>query len=469
MRHFALDTAAVLLLLWICFLAAAEGFSARGLSRPWEKPKKRVSHYSPKKKNSALVRFYVNEQYDSEDREEEEKDSAKAAAAATPHQEHEANSSGDKSFVLQEPEIVSLSSESQAPVTDCEGSSLGSSVSSVALPEEAFLASTVSASSDQRPTIRSSLSDLIAMTRPSNDPGVVLFHLIGIYLVAPKPEVLAAAGFRGFWGLVFSPSMMVTLLALLLTSSTSMLVNDYYDFKLGNDSSKANQPLSSSDRLSLGVVKRFLSYLYAAALVCVTIVPGVPARMAVVSGLMLTFWYTQHLKPRTWLKNAVCASLIALSPLTSGIAAMSLTSSANSAGLGPLLRLVSILFVGILGREITMDINDVADDSLHGVRTVPVRYGRKFASGIGLSCSLTVAGLALAGPLVQTLQSSAPVGSAILKSGLVRRWVLASAGSAAQVWRSLQVFQSGGENPDINHRAVTEGLLTVVLLLASFV
>ena len=348
MRSLPLDSAAVVLLLWICFLAAAEGFSARGLSRPWEKPKKRVSHYSLKKKNSALVRFYANEQYEREDREEEEipKDSAKAAAAATPCEEHEANSHGDYSFVLQEPEIVSLSSESQLLATESDSGSLGSGVSPFTLPAEAFLASGVSPSSDQQPTIRSSLSDLIAMTRPSNDPGVVLFHLIGIYLVAPKPEVLAAAGFKGFWGLVFSPGMMVTLLALLLTSSSSMLVNDYYDFKLGNDSCKSSQPLNDPDRLSLRIVKRFLSYLYSAALVCVTMVPGVPARMAVISGLMLTFWYTQHLKPRTWLKNVVCASLISLSPLTSGIAAMSLTSSTNAAGIAPLLRLVSILFVG---------------------------------------------------------------------------------------------------------------------------
>ena len=115
---------------------------------------------------------------------------------------------------------------------------------------------------------------------------------------------------------------------------------------------------------------------------------------------MLTFWYTQHLKPKTWLKNTVCASLIALSPLASGVAAMAYTQIPPS-GVTPLLRVVSMLFVGILGREMTMDINDVQDDMKHGVRTVPVVYGRKFASTIGLICSLGVAGLALSGPIVE--------------------------------------------------------------------
>jgi len=186
-------------------------------------------------------------------------------------------------------------------------------------------------------------------------------------------------------------------------------------------------------------------------------VPGVPARIAVVSGLMLTFWYTQHLKPRTWLKNAVCASLIALSPLTSGVAAMSLTGITGE--WGPLLRVVLMLFVGILGREITMDINDVQDDSQHGVRTVPVVYGKKIASAIGFVCAIGVAGLAIVSPLTQSLSGKF----------YARRWILAAFGSGAQLRRGWQVFQSEGEDSDIVRKTVEEGLVTVILLLASFV
>lgn len=146
-----------------------------------------------------------------------------------------------------------------------------------------------------RASIRSNLPDLIAMTRPSNIPGVTLFHMLGTYLaVGPSGS---------YWKILFSPSMLVTLMALQLTSATSMLVNDYYDTKLGRDSNKAFQPLLKKGTnipspTMMVVAKRFLSYLYAAALVCGAMVPGIPARLAVVMGLMLTFWYTQHLKVR---------------------------------------------------------------------------------------------------------------------------------------------------------------------------
>jgi 4-hydroxybenzoate polyprenyltransferase len=120
-----------------------------------------------------------------------------------------------------------------------------------------------------------------------------------------------------------------------------------------------------------------------------------------------------------------------------------------------------MLFFGILGREITMDINDVQDDMDHGVRTVPVVYGRKFASTIGLTCSLGVVGLALSGPLLELLGGSTKV--------VLRRLTLAGLGSLVQLRRYWQVFQSEGQDSIKNQRAVEEGLLSVVVLLASFV
>jgi len=303
-----------------------------------------------------------------------------------------------------------------------------------------------------KPTVRSCLPDLWAMTRPANIPAVILFHMLGTYLAVHNTAA-------SYWSILLKPSMMGTMLALLLTSATSMLVNDYYDFKLGNDANKPFRPLNTPSRLPLHVAKRFLSYLYAVALVCVALVPGAPARLTVVMGLMLTFWYTQHLKPRTWLKNAVCASLIALSPLTSGVAAISIVGSGTNVGWLPLLRVVSMLFVGILGREITMDINDVQDDSRHGVRTVPVVYGTKVASAIALTCSAGVTGLALLGPLGKSLAGNLSM----------RQLFLALLGGAAGMRRAWQVFRSEGQDPDIVNKTVEEGLLTVVLLLASFV
>ena len=108
--------------------------------------------------------------------------------------------------------------------------------------------------------------------------------------------------------------MVVVALALLLTSASSMVVNDYYDARSGVDarnmltralaagggvggggSGSASPGLDMDKPLATGaipmsVAKRFLSYLYAALLFCETAVPGVAARMTVIGGAMLTFW-----------------------------------------------------------------------------------------------------------------------------------------------------------------------------------
>lgn len=415
------------------FLAAVEGFSHHGLSRPWDHSNnKRLN--SQNKQGHLLIRYYVNE--DGDDATSDE--TAGSSMNTTARQAETADPAGKKEDFL--------GSSSQAKVSGvmADPTSSDPSVALQPLPHD-YSKQTF------KPTVKSCWRDLFTMTRPYNLPVVVLFHMLGIYLSAEK---------AGFWKLLLAPSMMVTLVALLLTSSTSMLVNDYYDFKLGHDSMKPFQPLNTPSRLPLSVVKRFLSYLYFGALICVTAVPGIPARMAVVMGLMLTFWYTQHIKPRTWLKNLVCASLIALSPLTSGVAAMSLTGT--SAGWLPLLRVVSMLFTGILGREITMDIIDLKDDSLHGVRTVPVVYGTKFASAVGLVCSAGVAALAIAGPLGDFLSGN-------WNQSSLRRSILAGGAALVLLRRGWQVFQTEGLDLEVVNRAVNEGLPTVVLLLASFV
>ena len=157
-----------------------------------------------------------------------------------------------------------------------------------------------------------------------------------------------------------------------------MVVNDYYDKKLGRDTDKKS-PLISGE-VTFAIVRNFLNYLYGAALICVAFVPGIPARISVIIGLMLTFFYTKHIKPLTWIKNVMCASLIALSPATSGFAALKVASEISNGPWGnlrvlatpSLWRLVAMLFFGVCGREIMMDITDLNDDRLNRVRTIPV-------------------------------------------------------------------------------------------------
>ena len=246
---------------------------------------------------------------------------------------------------------------------------------------------------EEEPSVMSCLRPLIKMTRPSNFPGVVLFHILGVHRALSaglsSPSISIAYSKSLLLETLRKPQMIIVALALLLTSATSMVVNDYYDARSGTDArnlltqalqknsagtkdgdntyNHLDKPLATGD-VPMIVAKRFLSYLYAALLVCLCAVPGIASRLTVVVAAMLTFWYTQHLKPRTWLKNVSCAGLIALGPFTSGSAALSLvldgaqgaTSAPTLGSVGPALgslwRLVLTLFAGFMSREILMDV-----------------------------------------------------------------------------------------------------------------
>ena len=245
-----------------------------------------------------------------------------------------------------------------------------------------------------------------------------------------------------------------------------MVVNDYYDAKLGRDTS-ADRPLVTGD-LSFPLVRRYLSYLYAAALICGALLPGAPARLAVMVSLMLTYFYTNNLKPLTWVKNVVCAFLVAFAPLTSGSAALHLASASSTTltmswwRMGPVWRLVAMLFFGILGREMTMDCNDVENDRAVGVQTIPVVYGPAFASRVALACAGMAAGLALVGPLRDMTTVVVP------RTVWARRLGLAATASAIQLTGAWRVWQTEGRDRNTVRWAVDAGAKTILLFLASY-
>lgn len=162
----------------------------------------------------------------------------------------------------------------------------------------------------------------------------------------------------------------------------------------------------------------------------------------------------------------MCAGLVTLSPLTSGMTTMGLLQNYSWNGIVPLFRVVSTLFVGILGQEMTMDMNDVRDDSEHGIRTVPVVHGPKFASTFGLVYSLGVLLLATSGPLWELVCRR---GRRTTRSVILRRLFFAGLGSLAQLRRSWQVVRMEGQDYNVVVTSVNEGLLSVVFILIGFV
>jgi 4-hydroxybenzoate polyprenyltransferase len=213
--------------------------------------------------------------------------------------------------------------------------------------------------------------------------------------------------------------------------------------------------------------------------------------MSVNIALMMTYLYTVHFKPITLMKNVVCATLIALSPWTSGSSTLYLLQqhyNVNIVGAGShsltsvlrggvwaipsLWRLFGILFTGVLGREILMDCNDIVADRASGIRTIPVVYGSQIASYVAALATGIMTYLAIASPLQQLLSwssSVANVAAPIWTTVPFRRLVLAGLGCVIQLNSMLKILRTKGTNKFVIEQMIQQNLYTVVLLMASFV
>ncbi|KAL3798308.1 hypothetical protein ACHAW5_010645 [Stephanodiscus triporus] len=366
--------------------------------------------------------------------------------------------------------------------------------------------------------VRPYLRQLVLLCRPVNFPVVALFHVLGAHQAVQLwrstmiSEVSSSSSSTSLLlSLLVDPSMLVVLLSLLLVTSTSMITNDYYDARDGVDSpDDPSHPLArgrGGGGVPLSVAKVFDSYLYASLLLSSAFVPGAASRLMVLGGAIITYLYTVHLKPRTWIKNLSCAALVGVSPVTSGLAAWHVLcdvgrpfSSGGSRGRGgvvvdaipwfrilrsPLSFLVLSLFAGIMGREILMDITDCEGDARAGIETVPVKYGKRVASGVALGCSFVSAISACGASLIPWIKRLALVGgggsveryngmpgraslTALIMTSGVRKVLLSVAGSGMLARRTFAVWKTNGEDAKLADRAIDESLISVLLVLASF-
>ncbi|KAL7510257.1 hypothetical protein ACHAXN_007245 [Cyclotella atomus] len=234
--------------------------------------------------------------------------------------------------------------------------------------------------------------------------------------------------------------------------------------------------------LPFNITKTFDSYLYALLLLSSAFVPGIIPRLLVISGAIATYLYTVHLKPRTFIKNWSCAGLVALSPVTSGLAAWTVLVDTHGFGasnnvvdavvsLGrmvcsPLSYLVVALFAGITSREILMDITDYESDGRAGIQTIPVKYGTRVAANVAFGWSFMSGAAACALPL--PLESLKRLGL-IVMTPEIRRLLLSVVGSTMLLHRAYSVVRTKGEDVDLAEKAVSSSLFSVLLVLASFV
>ena len=271
------------------------------------------------------------------------------------------------------------------------------------------------------------------------------------------------------------------------TQAHSPSIPTSFGHKSSTSSILSDKPLASGV-VSLPVAKRFLSYMYATLLLSVTFVPGTPARLSIVTGAMTTFWYTQHLKPKTWLKNVSCALLMALSPLTSGAAVMHLEAlsvaaatgvkrtiwdlvGSKTVALGPLFL---ALFCGFMGREIFMDVKDYQGDKKAGIETVPVRYGRRFGTAVGFGFYGMMGLVAIMGPLLDLLLGNGVASLEgmgllqLLQIPVLQRLFSGSLAGIIMCFRANQIYRTEGRDETVLNKAIEEGKFTSLLVLASF-
>lgn len=224
-------------------------------------------------------------------------------------------------------------------------------------------------------------------------------------------------------------------------------------------------------------------YLYAILLFSSAFVPGVIPRLMVIWGAITTYLYTVHLKPKTWIKNISCAALVAMSPITSGLAtwqvlreaSMGASSLAASSSIpfglifhSPLTYLVLSLFAGIMGREILMDIADCEGDARAGIQTIPVKYGKNFAANVAMVCRI-ISVLSACGEWISKLMTSgADITSMAMSASGMRKLLLSVVGSGFFAAKTYAVFRTKGDDYILAEKAVREGLLGVLLVLFSF-
>jgi len=304
--------------------------------------------------------------------------------------------------------------------------------------------------------------------------------------------------------LLKEPSIVMVLLSLMLVTSTSMITNDYYDARNGvdvvpdindeNDDVREEyghyHPLAQGT-VPFTVTKTFDSYLYAILLLSSAFVPGTISRLMVIGGAITTYLYTVHLKPKTWIKNISCAALVAMSPITSGLAAWNVlrdgTAAATNASASsvpfalifnsPLSYLVLSLFAGIMCREILMDITDCEGDAKAGIQTLPVKYGKEMASRVAFGWSLVAFAAACGESLVKwvpmgisrLMSMSSGADTMSLTVASARKLVLSILGGGLFAQKTYKVLRTKGDDDILAETAVRDGLLGVLLVLASFV
>ncbi|HHI00563.1 MAG TPA: geranylgeranylglycerol-phosphate geranylgeranyltransferase [Thermococcus litoralis] len=198
-----------------------------------------------------------------------------------------------------------------------------------------------------------------------------------------RPANCVVAGLVGILGATvalgslpgYEKSLMI-FLVVFLGCSWGNIINDYFDYEID----KINRPTRPLPR---GALSRKVALVYGLCLALLGLLIGYMlnlwAFLFAFGAYLLMYLYAWKLKPTPFVGNLTVATLTGVTPLYGAVAV-------GKIGLAGYLALCA--FLVNVAREIFKDIEDVEGDRVHGAKTLPIIWGVKRTSKMGVLFSL---------------------------------------------------------------------------------
>tara|TARA_B110001450_G_scaffold115482_1_gene109201 strand:- start:1527 stop:2450 length:924 start_codon:yes stop_codon:yes gene_type:complete len=218
-------------------------------------------------------------------------------------------------------------------------------------------------SKNTKPIHIKKINSYIKITRPEGLPYEFALPLFGSYLATKSIETL------------LNPYAILMGVISAIIASNSMVINDYYDYKLGTDKDKSLKVLNKKD-LTTEEVLYFSTYLGLLSYYLSSLIDNNFIRHIISNTIIVTYLYTPIFKNIPLLKNIIVSLIITQSPLTGALIVNGDIKSVIPA--------MTYLFNFMMWQELMLDIIDLDGDKKNNIKTIPVLYGYKKANIIGL-------------------------------------------------------------------------------------
>jgi len=207
------------------------------------------------------------------------------------------------------------------------------------------------------------------------------YKIAGFQSLIRPANILPSAILSTAGGIVANPSLVVefsktpTLIVVpiiitIATLANSMILNDFFDIHIDQYNNPTRPLVTGQITRREAITASSFLYILTESMSRIYLTRNSQLIVQLANWMILL--YTPLFKRFCFIKNIVCAGIIATTPLMSG-----LTQAAKP---NKLLWLLSYtIFAGSVSLEILLDIRDMAGDMRENIYTVPVTFGKEFA------------------------------------------------------------------------------------------